>query len=213
MKYTDLFFDLDGTVTHSAEGILNSVTYALERMGIAVPPREELTVFIGPPLIRSFTTLFNLSHEDGERAVELYREYYWERGIFECYVFDGMEAALRELKARGNRITLATCKPTVMAERILSHFGLSELFCMVSGPELDGTRNEKHEVVEYAMQALGITDPDTVLMIGDRRDDVVGSARCGVKCVGVTWGFGDEEELREAGAHRVIHRPEELLKI
>ncbi|MBE6634358.1 MAG: HAD family hydrolase [Ruminococcaceae bacterium] len=210
MQRSELFFDLDGTITHSAEGILNSVTYALERMGLEVPPREQLTCFIGPPLIRSFTQLFGLSNEEGERAVALYREYYLEKGIFECYVFNGMAETLAELRRRGYRLTLATCKPTVMAERILEHFGLRSLFALVSGPELDGTRNEKHEVVAHALKVLNIS-PDHVLMVGDRRDDVVGAGRCGIPCVGVTWGFGSEEELREAGALSLIHSPEELL--
>lgn len=210
MQKSELFFDLDGTITHSAEGILNSVTYALERMGLEVPPREKLMCFIGPPLIRSFTQMFQLSHEEGERAVALYREYYWEKGIFECYVFNGMRETLEELKRRGYRLTLATCKPTVMAERILEHFGLRPLFALVSGPELDGTRNEKHEVVAHALEVLKIS-PDQVLMVGDRRDDVVGSARCGIPCIGVTWGFGSEQELREAGAACLVQHPEELL--
>ncbi len=212
MQPLELFFDLDGTVTHSAEGIINSVLYALDRMGLEAPPRETLTCFIGPPLIRSFCTLFSLSREEGERAVAFYREYYWEKGIFECYVFEGLEEVLRELHARGHRLTLATCKPTVMAERILKHFGLRELFAMVSGPELDGTRNEKHEVVAYAMERLGIAEPARVMMIGDRRDDVQGAGRCGVDCIGVTWGFGTEEELREAGAARIVDAPKALLE-
>ena len=211
MKKRNLFFDLDGTITHSAEGIINSVSYAVEKMGFPVPPRSELFHYIGPPLIRSFTQDFNLNHEDGERAVAYYREYYLQKGIFECYVFDGMAELLKGLSEEGYRLVLATCKPTMMAQRILEHFDLRKYFAMVSGPELDGTRNEKHEVIAYAMEAFGIEDPQEVLMIGDRRDDVQGARRMGIDCIGVTWGFGSREELVEAGAVRLVDTPRELL--
>ena len=211
MSYPYIFFDLDGTISDSAEGILNSVSYALERMGIEVPPREKLLHYIGPPLIRTFSEDYHLSHEEGLRAVALYREYYNAKGIYECRMYEGMDRLLRALTDRGHTLALATCKPTVMASRVLEYFGLSRFFEIISGPELDGTRNEKHEVIEYAMQALDIRDPNTVLMVGDRRDDVMGAAKCGIGCVGVLWGFGSEAELREAGALKTVKHTDELL--
>ncbi len=210
MRYRELFFDLDGTISDSAEGILNSVLYALARMGLEQPPRENLYHYIGPPLIRSFSQDYALSEEEAKRAVELYRESYNVRGIYECRAYDGIGETLRDLKARGCRLTLATCKPWVLAERVLQHLGLRDCFDFVSGPELDGTRNEKHEVIAYAVDRLGIKDPREILMIGDRRDDVMGAKKCGIECVGVLWGFGSEEELSEAGAVKTVKTPLEL---
>lgn len=211
MGYRELFFDLDGTISDSAEGILNSVIYALHRMGIEPPPREALYRFIGPPLIRSFLQGFDLSEEEARRAVALYRENYNVRGIYECWAYEGIGKALRELKARGYRLTLATCKPWTLAERVLEHLGLRDCFAFVSGPELDGTRNEKHEVIAHAMDRLGIGTPAEILMIGDRRDDVLGAKRCDIDCIGVLWGFGSREELLEAGAIGTIETPADLL--
>jgi phosphoglycolate phosphatase len=107
---------------------------------------------------------------------------------------------------------LATCKPHEFANNIIKHFDLAKYFAYVSGPEMDGTRNEKHEVIEYALQNLGIPSPNAVLMVGDRRDDVVGAKKCNMDCVGVAWGFGTREELDDAGAKEVIAKPQELLK-
>ena len=210
MKYPYLFFDLDGTISNSAEGITNAVTYALEHMGITPPPKQELMHFIGPPLIRTFTADYDLTPEEGARAVSLYREYYNVKGVYECEMYRGVGELLKRLRDAGYRMVLATCKPTVMAKVVLNYFGIGEYFEMVSGPEFDGTRNEKHQVIAYAMEQLGICDPKTALMIGDRRDDVLGAKKCGLPCVGVLWGYGGEAELREAGAAEVAQNTEKL---
>ena len=211
MNHPFIFFDLDGTISDSALGITNAVSYALEHMGIQPPPREKLLHYIGPPLIRTFSSDYDLTPAEGERAVELYREYYNVTGIYECRMYAGMDELLRRLREAGARLVLATCKPTVMATRVLDHFGLTPYFEMVSGPELDGTRNEKHEVVAYALEQLGIDSPHRVIMVGDRRDDVLGAKACGVDCVGVLWGFGSHEELEAAGAVKTVDSGDQLL--
>ena len=213
MSYRELFFDLDGTISDSAKGILNSVIYALERLGIEAPVRESLFRYIGPPLIRSFSEEPGLSPEQAVRAVALYRENYTVRGIYECSAYDGVREVLHALKAEGYRLTLATCKPWTLAERVLEHLELRDCFDFVSGPEMDGTRNEKHEVIAYAVDTLGIEDPREILMIGDRRDDVMGAKRCGIDCVGVLWGFGTADELTSAGALETLKTPAELLDL
>ncbi len=211
MQYRELFFDLDGTISDSAEGILNSVIYALEHMGIQPPPREKLYHYIGPPLIRSFSQDYEWSEKSARQAVALYRENYNVKGLYECRAYEGIAQVLRECRARGARLTLATCKPWTLAERVLEHLGLRDCFDLVSGPELDGTRNEKHEVIAFASERLGIADPKEILMIGDRRDDVLGAERCGIECIGVLWGFGSEDELMTAGAVGTVKTPKELL--
>lgn len=210
-RYQYCFWDLDGTLTDSAPGITHSVRYAMEKMGQPLVPDKDLTCFIGPPLLYSFSHFLGLSPDDSQRAVDYYRECYRAGAMLECNVYGGVRETLEELNKRGVICVLATCKPHEFANRIIEHFDLKKYFSFVSGPEMDGTRNEKHEVIAYAMENLGIPSPDTVLMVGDRRDDVVGAARCQMDCVGVRWGFGTEEELREAGAVGIISRPDELL--
>ena len=207
-----LFFDLDGTLCNSAEGILNAVTYAQDKLGLPRQERSEMMHYIGPPLVRTFAADYGLDAGEAERAVAAYREYYNVRGIFECALYDGIPAMLDTLRGDGYGLVLATCKPTVSARRVLEHFGIADRFRMVSGPEFDGTRNEKHEVIAYAMEQLGLRDPSGILMIGDRRDDVLGAARNGVDCAGVLWGFGSRAELLDAGAKYLFASREELVE-
>ena len=210
-RYQYCFWDLDGTLTDSAPGITHSVRYAMEKMGQPLPPKQDLTCFIGPPLLYSFSHFLGLSEEDSHRAVDYYRECYRAGAMLECHVYDGVRETLEQLNANGIICVLATCKPHEFANRIIEHFDLKKYFSYVSGPEMDGTRNEKHEVIAYAMENLGIPSADIVLMVGDRRDDVVGAARCQMDCVGVRWGFGSETELLEAGAVGILSHPCELL--
>ena len=200
MKYRYCFFDLDGTVIDSAPGVTHSVQYALQKMGITPPPSSELLGFIGPPLVWSFSHFFGMSHEESLAAVDAYREYYRAGGMLECTVYPGIPELLDALRAAGIACVLATCKPHVFANAILAHFDLIDRFALVVGPEIDGTRNEKQEVIRYAMEQLEITDPQEILMIGDRDNDVLGAKENGVGTYGALWGFGDEEELMRAGA-------------
>lgn len=205
-----LFFDLDGTLCNSAEGILNSVTYAQDKLGLPRQERSEMLHYIGPPLARTFASDYGLDEVGAAEAVAAYREYYNERGIFECSLYDGVPEMLDTLRDSGYGLVLATCKPGVSARRVLEHFGIADRFRMVSGPEFDGTRNEKHEVIAYATEQLGLRDPSRILMIGDRRDDVLGAARSGIDCAGVLWGFGSRAELVEAGAKYLFSSPADL---
>lgn len=210
MAYSYAFFDLDGTLTDSSAGITNSVQYALQKMGYEVPPKENLMGFIGPPLFWSFSHYCKMSETEAKKAIDTYREYYSVTGMLECDLYEGIRALLEELRARGVHCVLATCKPHVFANRILAHYGLDSLFDFVSGPEIDGTRGEKHEVIAYAMEKLGICDPSCILMIGDRDGDVLGAKKHGIDCAGVLWGFGSKEELENAGARYLCATPKEL---
>ncbi|MBQ9783979.1 MAG: HAD hydrolase-like protein [Clostridia bacterium] len=209
--YTHCFFDLDGTLIDSAPGVTGCVRYALEKLGVPAAPDRDLTCFIGPTLHYGFSTFCELNEEDTDRAVALYREKYSAGGLFDCRVYDGIENTLRALKERGVVCVLATCKPHTYANRILAHLGLDKYISFVSGPELSGERNEKHEVIAYALEQLNICDPSSVLMVGDRASDVTGARENAVDAVGVLWGFGSEDELSAAGAVANLASPCELL--
>ena len=204
-RYSCIFFDLDGTLTDPGEGITNSVAYALERWGIHVADRRTLYPFIGPPLIDSFERFYGFSPADARAAVDVYREYFTERGIFENELYPGIPALLERLRAAGRKVVMATSKPEPFAVRIAEHFGIAEYFDCIAGASLDEeTRTHKWEVIEYALERLGGPAPSEVLMVGDREHDVLGAARCGIATLGVLYGYGSREELINAGAIAVV---------
>lgn len=205
-----LFFDLDGTLVDSEEGILGGVAYAAERLDLPRRSRAEMLRYIGPPLDVAFTEDYGLDAETAKLAVAAYREYYNARGIFECRLYDGVVEMLDRLRGVGYTLAVATGKPTVMSRRILAYFNILDRFAFVSGPELDGTRGKKCEVITYAMERLEVDALDRVLMIGDRLYDVQGAHQVGVPCAGVLWGFGSEDELTLAGADRLFRTPAAL---
>lgn len=209
-KYDVILFDLDGTLTDSAEGIVNCAEYALNAMGITEPDRSRLLRFIGPPLVDSFMDFYGMSREDALKAVALYRERFPVKGIFENRVYEGIPEALDMLKKAGKRLAVATSKPEVYAKRILEHFELAEYFEAVTGAELSGERNAKSEVIEECLKRLGNPDKGTVLMVGDRKHDVIGAKACGVDCAGVKFGYAEENELENAGVICTFDTPIQL---
>lgn len=201
-KYKFLLFDLDGTLTDSEEGILNCVRYGLISCGFPVPEYDTLKAFIGPPLVVSYQELCGLSYEDTEAAILKYRERYSEKGIFENRLYDGISELLFDLKNEGYRLALATSKPEVFARRILSHFGIAEAFDAVAGSSIEREDETKADMIRLAMKRLGLTEankPD-VLMIGDRKHDILGAKECGIDVAGVQYGYAPEGELIEYGA-------------
>lgn len=200
MKYAYILFDLDGTLTDPALGITNAVIYALRHYGIEVQDRRELYPFIGPPLTDSFEKYFHFTHEQAVEAVELYRVYFRDIGLFQNTVYPGIPALLAALKTAGAKLVLATSKPTVFAQRILEHFKLRPFFHLVCGSELNGERVEKAAVIRFALDKLGVTALDRVIMVGDRSFDIEGAAACGLPAIAVSYGYGNQEELTNATA-------------
>lgn len=210
MEHSYLLFDLDGTLTDPAEGITNSVCYALKKMGIESEPERELR-FIGPPLHRSFQMFYGMSEEDSFRAVEYYREYYRPTGIFENRLYDGIPEALDKLRRKGYELAVASSKPEVFVKQILDHFSIADCFVEVVGSELDGSRTEKAEVISEALARLDAV-ADDCCMIGDRLHDIEGAHKVGMLAAGVTWGYGSEEELKAAKADAVLRSLEQLVR-
>ena len=211
--YDIILFDLDGTLSDSGPGIMHSVRYALAKYGITGESEEKLRRFVGPPMIESFMKLYGFSHEQAVQALAYYREDYLAGAIFMNTPYEGMEETLRALKARGKVLAAATGKPTLMAEKVLRHFGWEEYFSFIAGATMDEARSEKHDIINFALEALGAPDRSRVLMVGDRDNDVIGAQKACVDCCGVLFGYGSREELEGAGAKYLIERPEELLGI
>jgi phosphoglycolate phosphatase len=205
-----LIFDLDGTLTDPRTGITRCWAYMLERLGRAAPPLHELERFIGPPTRDVASEL--LGTDDAtelERAIAIYRERFSSVGLYENQLYPGIGEVLAGLQQQGFALWVCTSKPHVFARRILEHFALNAHFRAVYGPELDGTRADKLDLLGYLLPRESI-DPARALMIGDRMHDIRAARHCGARSLGVTYGFGSLEELTAAGADAICDSVAEL---
>ena len=210
MDFKYIFFDLDGTLTDPGPGITNSVMYALDKFGIH-DKRENLYRFIGPPLVDSFIEFYGFSEEDSRKAVDYYREYFSDKGLFENRVYDGMPQVLEKLLKSGLHLLVATSKPAYFANKTLSHFCIDGFFDYVSGADLDGNKNAKSDIIKEALE-VSRAPLEQVLMIGDRRHDIEGAKANNVMSAGVLYGYGDRPELEAAGADFIIETVEDILR-
>ena len=200
--YQNLLFDLDGTLTNSAEGITKCVQNALHLMGIEEPDLKKLEVFIGTPLRASYMKYYGMTAEQAEEGIELYRQRYTDIGIWENKVYPGMMELLGLLKQNGFRLGMCTAKPEVFAVRIAEHFGFNDFLVDVTGCSLDGKSDNKALVVAESLRKWGLDPPEkkaTVALVGDRREDVMAAHANGIACIGVGFGFASPGELEEAG--------------
>ena len=213
MMYKYILFDLDGTITDPFEGISKSIVYALESFGIKVEDTGELVSFIGPPLFEQFKVYCGFDDKQAEMAVKKYRERYSEIGWKECTLAEGTEELLRELKAAGKVLALATSKPECFAVPILELFGIDKYFDFIGGAELEHNgRNSKEAVIEYVLDKLGITERDEVVIVGDRFHDIDGAKKTGIRSAGVLSGYGSREELEEHGADHIAADMRDVIK-
>lgn len=206
----NILFDLDGTITDPKIGITKSVAFALGSFGIKITNLDDLCKFIGPPLKDSFCEYYGFNENDATAAVTKYREYFSEKGIFENVEYDGIREMLKKLSEQGKNLIIATSKPTVFAIKILEHFDLIKYFKFVAGDELDGSRSKKSEVISYALSQNNIVDLSSIIMVGDRKHDIIGAKEVGIKSLGVLYGYGDIKELEEAKADYIVANVKEL---
>lgn len=210
MTQKAIFFDLDGTVTDSGEGIMNCATLALEHFGIPIPSRKEMRVFVGPPLDQTFIK-FGIPADKTDEAIKVFRSRYTTVGKFENFPYPGIRETLQALKAQGHRLFVATSKPEIMANEVLNHFDLAGFFEKIAGATLDGSRSHKADVITYLLGLTG--DVGQTLMVGDTAFDVVGAAAHGIPTIGVSWGYGTVEDMDKAGAIAIAHSMEELVEL
>ncbi len=203
---TDLYFDLDGTLTDPYEGITRCILYALEELGFPRPSDDYLYSCIGPPLYDTFPEL--VGPDLTLDAIDLYRERFVEVGWQENEPYDGILDVLETLAGAGHRLFVATSKPHLHAKKIVDHFGMGQFIDTVYGCELDGTRANKVELLEYA---IGKNPGDAHrCMIGDRKHDLIGAIANDMRPVGVAYGYGSVEELTLAGASAIAATPADL---
>jgi phosphoglycolate phosphatase len=205
-------FDLDGTLTNSKEGITKSVQYALEKYDILIKDLDLLEKFVGPPLKDSFIEYYKFEEEQALQAIEYYREYFKKKGMFENSVYEHIELLLSKLKTKGFKLIVATSKPTEFAVQILRHFNLDIYFDCIIGSNLDGTRSKKGEIINFIINKFNINDFQEVLMVGDRKHDIIGAKENNIDSMGVTYGYGSLEELKDAKATYIVDSVLNILK-
>lgn len=207
--YKVILFDLDGTLTDPKLGITKGVEHALNHFGIHVDSLDDLTRFIGPPLYDSFYRFYGFNKERVEKAVTLFREYYADKGIFENYIYPGILPLLEKLKNQGKTLIVATSKPEVFAEKIIKHFKMDHCFTAINGSEFSGVHSNKTELIKYILDDLDY-DKSEVLMVGDRKHDIIGAVNNGIDSLGVNYGYSLPGELKEAGATYIKNSVDEL---
>ena len=205
-KYKYVFFDLDGTLTQSEFGIIESARKALEKMGVIDEDYENLKKFIGPSLYVSFHERYGMNEEQCLEAIKLYREHYEKEGIFKAPLYDGVKEMLEDLKNGGCKLMMVTSKPKVLAEVVAENNGIRDSFEAIVGPSKEDRNPSKTRLIREAMEHLGLTDDDRseIVMVGDRFYDIEAACEVGIASIGVLYGYCTEEELRNAGATFVV---------
>ena len=211
-SYRNLTHQLTAGIAETGEGITKSVQYALERIGKPEPDLEKLKVFIGPPLMEMFMQYAQIDEATAKQAVEIYRERYSVTGIFENAVYPGIENMLAQLEKKGYILAVASSKPEVYVRQILDHFGLTRYFTEIGGSELNGRRTNKTEVIEDVLKRLNMDKHrDQVIMVGDKEHDVYGARKAGLECIAVSFGYGTEEELKQAEPLKIVDSAEGIV--
>lgn len=214
--YKNILFDLDGTLTDSAEGITKCVQYGLARLGIEESDLHKLEVFIGPPLRASYMKYYNLSKEDAEIGVAFYRERYEKVGIWENKIYAGIIDLLAKLQQDNRNLAIATGKPENFAEQIAEHFGFNKYMSNISGSSLDGKLDDKALVVAAALEKWNIKTAEEkkqVVLVGDRREDVLAAHANGIACIGIGYGFGSLAELQAVNVEYYAEKVVDLEKL
>ncbi len=225
LKYNYLLFDLDGTLTKSEYGIIDSAIYALDKMGVPAEDPEELKKFIGPPLYVSFREFYGMSQEDAERAVVYYREFYEKEGIYNAPLYEVIAEILEKLRSDGYKLLVVTSKPAVLAEVVLKHNEIRDYFEAVVGPSKEKKQADKIVLINEAIDCIaggeGLDGSDEktrkdimakTIMIGDRFYDIEAAVKTGIDSIGVLYGYGSREELSQAGATYIAESTGDILR-
>jgi phosphoglycolate phosphatase len=213
-----VLFDLDGTLIKSEEGLYDSITYALEKSGVDPGDRKDMKRMIGPVLWESFQKFYNMSAEEADRANAYFVEAYDKEGLYNVSVYEGVEEMLGTLRNAGRILLVVTAKPRDMAERVLNHTGIDKYFQAVIGPARGNKKTDKGSLLREALSFLAKTGTDhfqkeQAVMVGDRMFDMQGAVETGIPSIGVLYGYGDRQELINAGATLLADTPADVVKL
>ncbi|WP_425058828.1 5'-nucleotidase [Sporomusa carbonis] len=213
MSYEVILFDLDGTLTDPKIGITKSVQYALEKFGIYEPDLDKLIPFIGPPLVESFREFYSLNTSEAHQAVAYYREYFTKSGMYENAVYSGIQELLSKLSCGNKQLIIATSKPTVFSEQIAQYFDIKKFFSLIVGSNLDGSRIHKTEIIAYILATIPQVSREKIVMVGDRKHDIIGAQNNGIDSIAVAYGYGTSAELQQANPTYIVSSVSELEQI
>lgn len=212
--FQTVLFDVDGTLINSEQGIVNALDYMSSKMHWASIADQDYHCFIGPALSESIPTYYHIDDQNVVlKAIKYFQDYYNRQGIYECQLYDGIPEMLKKLHDNGRHLALATAKPEELAERLMQHFDLSQYFDGIYGATFDERiRSRKVQIITYALNQMHLQDKlNSVIMVGDRRDDVAGASDNNIKAIGVTYGFGTALELQKAGALATFTSPSDVV--
>lgn len=212
-KYKHILWDLDGTLIDSKAGVTSSIIYCLKHFNIEVDCPDELKPMIGPPLQDSLREIYHFSPQQIDIACRLYDEYYMKKGIYDYNVFQYIEKVLSQLQNKKRELYVATTKPEYAAKLVLADCKLDTYFKFIGGDNKEFTRSNKVNVIQYVLSENNISTTDDVVMIGDRKYDMLAAQKIGIDTIGVLYGYGDRSELLTNGAQYVIEDPCELLNL
>lgn len=212
-NFGTVFFDLDGTLSDSQQGIIRCIQYSLAKFGIEENDIEKLRCYIGPSLAETYRDFYGFNDEQIKQATEYYRERFERDGVQENEMFDGVLELILALKKQNKKLVLATAKPTVHAAKIIEYYQIKQYFSGIFGSNLDGTREEKSEVIAYALASMPEISRDDIVMVGDRKHDILGAKENGLAVIGVGYGYGTIDEIKESKPDFIAYTVEELKNI
>lgn len=213
-NFDAVLFDFDGTVADTGEGVFFCIRKAIERFGLRQPTEAEIRKFIGPPMVVSYKTLYpQLGDDEVQKLLVSFREDYVETGLYKFRLYDGITELLKKLSESGIKTAVASSKPQKELERIITYSGIDKYIGAIVGADINYKDSDKATIVEDAMKKLGVEDKSRVLMVGDRKYDIVGAHKVGIACAAVLFGYGSREEFEEYKADYVVESFEEVEKL
>lgn len=212
-NYDVVAFDLDGTLSDPSAGLVEAYIYGFERMGIKdYGDKQSLRRYIGPPVYDEWKRDFKLTDDEAKKLLAYFREYYEIYGWWDNKLYPGIVDVLRELRAAGKKLILATSKPERTANRVVNFFDVAKYFDFI-GASVDHVRDKKWQVLDYALNSVGCTDRSLAVMVGDRKYDKEGAELCGIDSLGVLYGHGSREEIDAAGFEYIAENVSDITRI
>lgn len=213
MSFKYVLFDFDGTIADSSEGVIESIAYAYKAFNKQLPDYETIKCFFGPPLVSSFMKYAGADEKTGEAMTAKYRELYTDNAMYRIKLYDGLEQLLKMLKDDGMKIAIASSKPTMFFDKLLAYLNIKQYFDAVCGARSDEKSTSKTDIILSACEQFGVEDKNEVIMVGDRKYDILGAKGAGVKSIGVLYGYGERDELEKAGADYFAETTDEVYRI
>lgn len=213
-KFDAVLFDFDGTVADTGEGVFLCVRHAIDVHSLEQPSEEEIRKFIGPPMIASYHNLYpQLSDSDVQSLMQSYRERYAAEGIYKFRLYDGMVELLQTLNENSIKVAVASSKPQEALTNIIKVGKIERYFDCIVGADKNYVDSDKAAIIKEAINRLSVADKSRILMVGDRKYDIVGAHKAGIPCAAVLFGYGSAEEFEEYHADYVVESCDEIAQL